>query len=76
MLNKYSLVIKTLCQLLFQFTRTVFGFLPHGFVSSLRKKKGKIKNIVVLLIGIYDDDPEIITLDRGEFGKFQISILA
>lgn len=62
---------------MFQFTRTVFGFLPRGFVSSLRKKKkGKIKNIVVLLIGIYDDDPEIITLDRGEFGKFQISILA
>lgn len=28
-----------------------------------------LKEIVCFLIGIYDDDPEIITLDRGEFGK-------
>lgn len=34
-------------------------------------KDGKIKsNCCGFLIGIYDDDPEIITLDRGEFGKF------
>lgn len=25
---------------------------------------------VLLKLGIYDDDPEIITLDRREFGKF------
>lgn len=29
----------------------------------------KLKGVVYFLIGIYDDDPEIITLDRGEFGK-------
>lgn len=34
-------------------------------------KMAKIKsNCWVFSIGIYDDDPEIITLDRGEFGKF------
>lgn len=53
-----------------------FWFLASWICLFIKKKKAKIKNIVVLLIGIYDDDPEIITLDRGEFGKFQISILA
>lgn len=32
-------------------------------------KMAKIKKQLVFLIGIYDDDPEILTLDRGEFGK-------
>ena len=37
----------------------------------LHFKGGKNKKqFLVFLIGIYDDDLEIITLDRGEFGKF------
>lgn len=37
-------------------------------------KDGKNKKqLLVFLIGIYDDDPEIITLDRGEFGKFEVN---
>jgi len=37
----------------------------------LHSKDGKNKKqLLFFSTGIYDDDPEIITLDRGEFGEF------
>ena len=38
-------------------------------IGPLVKKLPKIQTVLFLLTGIYDDDPEIITLSRADFGK-------